>query len=114
MRIAAILIGCMYAVVAACSPADEAYRQAEPARSTVTIYSTTDRTIFEPVIEDFERLNPELSLEYVELDALPLYDRFIKESEAGRTRADIPLSSAMVLQVNLVNDRSEERRVGKE
>lgn len=104
MRFAAILIGCMYTVVAACSPTDEAYRQAEPAHSTVTIYSTTDRAIFEPVIEDFERLNPEISLQYVELDALPLYDRFVRESEAGSAQADILLSSAMDLQVKLVND----------
>lgn len=104
MRTAVILIGCLCAILAACSPADQADRSAEPAHSTVTIYSTTDRTIFEPVIQDFERLNPGLSLEYVELDALPLYDRFVKESEAGQTRADILLSSAMDLQVKLVND----------
>lgn len=104
MRIAAFLTGWLCAVLAACSSATPSGRSGEPAQGTVTIYSTTDRAIFEPVIEDFERLHPELSLEYVELDATPLYHRFVKEAEAGRTRADIVFSSAMDLQVKLVND----------
>lgn len=104
MKLVPILAGCLFALSTACVPADEARRPAGPASSTVTIYSTTDRAIFEPVIEDFERLNPEFSLEYVELDARPLYERFVEEAEANETQADILFSSAMDLQVKLVND----------
>jgi len=49
-------------------------------------------------------LHPEIRLRYVELDAQPLFDRFLAESAAGRTGADILFSSAMDLQVKLVND----------
>lgn len=104
MKFTTILAGCLCAFVAACAPADEAPYPTGAERSTVTIYSTTDRAIFEPVIEDFERLNPALSLEYVELDARPLYERFVDEAEAHETQADILFSSAMDLQVKLVND----------
>lgn len=70
----------------------------------VTVYSTTDTAIFDPVISDFRRLYPAITLAYVELDAGPLFERFAREVDAGRPSADIVLSSAMDLQVKLVND----------
>ena len=70
----------------------------------VTIYSTTDTAIFAPVIADFRRLHPEIRLDYVGLDAQPLFDRFLREAAARQQKADIVFSSAMDLQVKLVND----------
>ncbi|MEZ5532128.1 MAG: ABC transporter substrate-binding protein [Steroidobacteraceae bacterium] len=70
----------------------------------LTIYSTTDLADFAPVIEDFERAYPDISVNYVELDASPLYQRFLREQAAGRPVADVMLSSAMDLQTKLVND----------
>jgi ABC-type Fe3+ transport system substrate-binding protein len=76
----------------------------ETPRGAVTVYSTTDTAVFAPVIADFRRLNPAVELRYVELDAAPLFDRFLREEAAGRPQADLVLSSAMDLQVKLVND----------
>lgn len=70
----------------------------------VTVYSTTDTAIFAPVIADFRRLNPGIDLRYVELDATPLFERFLREEAARRPQADLVLSAAMDLQVKLVND----------
>ena len=88
----AILSGCN-------SAADE-----QTAVGPLTIYGTTDRAQFETVADDFERRNPGVSVDYVELEAEPLYDRFLQEQAAGKPRADLLLSSATDLQVKLVND----------
>lgn len=75
----------------------------------VTVYSTTDIAIFDPVIADFRQLYPHLRVNYVELDAQPLFDRFLSETAANQPVADILLSSAMDLQVKLVNDGYAQR-----
>lgn len=78
----------------------------EPSRSPdmLVIYSTTDTGVFEPVLHDFHELHPGLKVCYVELEAAPLYERFLREAERGEPRADVLLSSSMDLQVKLVND----------
>jgi iron(III) transport system substrate-binding protein len=68
------------------------------------LYSTTDTAVFAPVLADFRRLHPDLAVCYVELEAAPLYERFRREADARVRRADVLLSSAMDLQVKLVND----------
>lgn len=70
----------------------------------VTVYSTTDTAIFAPVLADFKRVQPKVQVQYVELDAQPLNERFLAETANGKHRADILLSAAMDLQVKLVND----------
>lgn len=71
---------------------------------TLVVYSTTDTAVFRPVVADFRRLHPRVTVHYVELDAGPLYQRYLAEMAAGQPRADLLLSSAMDLQVKLVND----------
>ncbi len=70
----------------------------------LTIYSTTDTVVFEAVLKDFQELYPHIALRYEELDATPLYERFMRETSAGETEADLLLSTAMDLQVKLAND----------
>lgn len=70
----------------------------------LTIYSTTDLSEFAPVIEDFRQIHPDIAIEYLDLDAMPLYERFLAEEARNEPRADLLLSSAMDLQVKLVND----------
>ena len=79
-------------------------RQAAGSSGRLTIYSTTDLAEFAPVIEDFRELHPEIVIEYQDLDAMPLYERYRTEEAKGVRRADLLLSSAMDLQVKLVND----------
>jgi iron(III) transport system substrate-binding protein len=72
--------------------------------ASLTIYSTTDLAEFVPVIADFRAIYPGITVDYIELDAAPLYRRFLEEQASGRPGADLLLSSAMDLQVKLVND----------
>lgn len=77
----------------------------------VVVYSVTSSV--PGLLEDFQALHPEIKLEYVALDTGPLYDRVVSESAAGAT-ADVLWSSAMDLQVKLVNDGYAARYVSPE
>jgi iron(III) transport system substrate-binding protein len=81
-----------------------AYPAAGVATSTLTLYSTTDTVVFEPVIADFQAQHPGVAVRYEELDAGDLYERHLAERRAQLPGADLLLSSAMDLQVKLVND----------
>ena len=67
----------------------------------VVVYSVTSAV--PALLEDFQKLYPGVKLEYHALDTTPLYDRIVSESAAGNT-ADVAWSSAMDLQIKLVND----------
>lgn len=102
MRIARMIWACLALTLAACGSPPGG--RGDHAGQVVTVYSTTDSAVFNPVIADFRRLHPEIRLRYVELDAGPLFERFVREVDGGQRSADIVLSSAMDLQVKLVND----------
>lgn len=74
------------------------------ASGPLVIYGTTDTVAFRPVLDDFRQLHPNITIEYDELEAGPLVARFLAEDRSRRPRADLLLSSAMDLQVKLVND----------
>ena len=92
----------LLALLSACRAGDsgDSFSGAGP----LIIYGTTDTVVFRPVIEDFHRLYPRAVVRYVELDAGQLYRRFLQETGGKRPQADLLLSSAMDLQVKLVND----------
>ncbi len=70
---------------------------------TVVIYAAADLQVVEPLIADFEQAHPEIKIEYHDLQSTDLYQRFLRE--AGKeSKADIVWSSAMDLQMKLVND----------
>jgi len=69
----------------------------------VRVFSTTDRHAVQPLIDDFERRHSGLKVDYIELGSMALYDRFVRE-QAGAVGADVLWSSAMDLQIKLVND----------
>jgi iron(III) transport system substrate-binding protein len=68
------------------------------------VYATTDATAGNPLIKDFQALYPGVQIEYSDLNSTELYNRFIAEAAAGSGTADVLWSSAMDLQVKLVND----------
>lgn len=70
----------------------------------LVIYSTTDIEAAEPLLDGFHRMHPDIAIVYRELDSLELYDRFLDETNARAATADLLLSSAMDLQIKLVND----------
>jgi iron(III) transport system substrate-binding protein len=86
-------------------PADYA-RLIEAAKKEgkVVVYATTDAAAANPLVKDFEALYPGITVEYSDLNSTELYNRFIAEAAAGSGTGDVLWSSAMDLQVKLVND----------
>jgi iron(III) transport system substrate-binding protein len=104
LMLAAVLLG-------SCKAGDAFSGASAAETGTVTIYSTTDAAVFRPVIADFRSQYPKIDVRYVELEAAPLYNRFLKETAERRPVADLLLSSAADLQVKLVNDGYAARHV---
>jgi len=74
------------------------------AEGAVVVYGTTDLAAAQPLIRDFETLYPGVKVDYRELDSAECHRRFSKEYAEGSATADVVWSSAMDLQVKLVND----------
>lgn len=77
--------------------------QASP-DSKVVVYAATDQRVVQPLIDDFEARHPGIRVEYHDMNSADLYRRILDEAAQGRLQADIVWSSAMDLQVKLVND----------
>jgi len=70
----------------------------------VVIYSALDTKAAQPLIKDFTALYPGIKVEYSDLNSTELYNRFIAEVASGQGSADVMWSSAMDLQVKLVDE----------
>lgn len=70
---------------------------------TVVVYAAADLQVVEPLIVDFEQNHPDIKVEYHDLQTAELYQRFLSEAGAD-SKADVIWSSAMDLQMKLVND----------
>jgi iron(III) transport system substrate-binding protein len=71
---------------------------------TVVVYSTTDQQEVRGALAAFRKRYPFLRVDYHELESPQLYERVIAESRARRPTGDLVWSSAMDLQIKLVND----------
>ncbi len=78
---------------------DEASRE-----GSLTIWSVTDSRQVTALLAGFRQLYPRIAVHYVELPAKELYSNFLAEEQAGRGTSDFLWSSAMDLQIKLVND----------
>lgn len=76
---------------------------ATPSR-TLVIGSTTDIGIIRPVIEAWQKANPAVAIRYQELTTNTLFSAAMAACTGDAPPSDIVLSSAMDLQVKLVND----------
>lgn len=61
----------------------------------LTVHSTTDERVAAPLVADFQRLYPRITVSYEDLNSTELYHRFIAENQLGREAADVLWSSAM-------------------
>jgi len=77
--------------------------------NVITIYSVTDVDIFQGTIADFQKLFPDISIIYHDLQSLELYERIQEETLNNNVTADIAISSAMDLQMKLANDGFAQR-----
>jgi len=69
----------------------------------VRVYAATDENVVRPLIRDFEQRFPGVRVELEDLGSRELYRRFLDEARTGG-RADVVWSSAVDLQIKLVND----------
>ncbi len=72
------------------------------ARDRLRIHAATDRQAMEPLVLDFQRAHPDVTVEYVDVGTSELYARAVKDAETDKP--DLLISSAADLQVKLVND----------
>lgn len=70
----------------------------------LTIYSSTDVERIYPLITGFQSRYPGVAISYHDLDTVEIFQRIRRETDAGIANADLLLSSAMDLQIKLVND----------
>jgi iron(III) transport system substrate-binding protein len=70
----------------------------------VVIYSALDTKAAQPLVKDFSALYPDVKVEYNDMNSTEIYNRFIAESASGQGSADVMWSSAMDLQVKLVDE----------
>lgn len=71
----------------------------------LVIYGVMDLEAFEPLILGFQAIFPGVAVSYHELISTELYERFLKQADAGSGDSpDLLISSAMDLQLKLVND----------
>lgn len=68
------------------------------------VYSALDEDASKPLIAAFQNENPNVSVLYNDLQSLEIYERVIRETDENNSTADLVFSSAMDLQVKLVND----------
>lgn len=81
----------------------------KPDAEVMWIYSSLDEPIALPIIEGFQKKNPDITVIYEDLLTGEIYDRVVKETNEGNRTADFTLSSAMDLQVKLTNDGYAQR-----
>ncbi|ALG75257.1 histidine kinase [Azospirillum thiophilum] len=72
------------------------------ARERLRIHAATDRQAMEPLVLDFQRVNPDVTVEYVDVGTSELYARAVRDADTDKP--DLLISSAADLQVKLVND----------
>ncbi|WP_198680269.1 ABC transporter substrate-binding protein [Cupriavidus agavae] len=81
---------------------------------SVNVYASTDLEVAQPLIAGFEARYPGVRVRYEDLNTVALHERFLAESGAGTPapgarHADVLWSTAMDLQIKLVNDGYAQR-----
>ena len=112
MNIASTAVGLLAALSFAAAaqapagyPADYAQTVAAAKKEgKVVIYSALDTKAAAPLIKDFNAVYPDIKVEYNDMNSTELYNRFIAEVASGQGSADVMWSSAMDLQVKLVDE----------
>ena len=69
----------------------------------MVLRSTTDITVLGPTLQDFTARNPGIAVAYEQWGSNALYEISRRDCEAGQSRADAVLSSAVHQMVDLVN-----------
>jgi iron(III) transport system substrate-binding protein len=101
MRLLSMLALFAFVFSGAAHAADQAAAQKE---GRLVVYSSTDSASAEPLLQDFKSQYPGIQVEYNDLNTTEVYNRFLAEAAAGAGTADFLWSSAMDLQLQLVQN----------
>lgn len=101
MRNLFVLILCVWPTIASAMEWEEhrLFKGASGSQ-TLRVISNTDSSFFEPIIDAFLTINPTLNIEYLVAGSADIYNEFRDSS----VQYDLVISSAMDLQLKLVND----------
>lgn len=75
----------------------------------LVIWSTTDEKVVRDLLSAFEAAYPKIKVGYHDLSARDVNDRFLAGVRVGRASPDLLMSSAMDMQIKLVNDGYAQR-----
>lgn len=103
LNVVALSLPWMAATAAAVSEPTEPLHAAATLEGSVVIYGTIEEAVVKPLIDDFEQRYPGVRVHYEDIISTRIYDRFLHEARSGG-HADVVWSSAMDLQIKLVND----------
>jgi iron(III) transport system substrate-binding protein len=70
----------------------------------VVVYTPTDAAAGRPLVREFEAMYPGVHVDYEDMNSTELFNRFISETAAGTSGADVVWNSAMDAAMKLVND----------
>ncbi len=102
---AALLTGCGRTDAPAIGGLERAWRANAAAREGgVTIYANTGDAEIGPVVSAFHAEHPKVRVDFQRQNSAELYQRYLAERRAGKPSADLVWSSAMDLQIKLIND----------
>jgi iron(III) transport system substrate-binding protein len=73
-------------------------------KGELKVFSTTDMLEVSDLLADFHAHNPGISIEYTKWNSGDLYNHVVESASSNTAPADLVWSSAMDLQVKLVND----------
>ena len=85
----------------------------DEASQRLVIRGSTDIEPFQPVLESFAARNPDLAIRYEEILTNELHEMTMRACRDGTAAADLVISSAIDLQVKLVNDRCAQPHVSE-
>src|SRR5690606_11425164 len=75
-----------------------------PDAPVLVVYSSLDEPLARPMIAGFQSANRDVAVRYEDMLTGEIYDRIVRETDAGQTTADFAFYSAMDLQGKLAND----------
>ena len=104
MKFRAIAFLALLSFSPASAQEDTAFFGPETARKTLLMRSTTDIDVFAPVIEAFLSRRPDVGIAYEQWGSNDLAALSAKNCQMGTNSADLVISSAVDLQVQLVNN----------
>jgi len=108
-----LLLAPAVGLLAGCSRTDgsifDSLERAQWARAAereggLTVYANTGDVEIGPVVAAFHALHPKVRVDFQRQNSAELYQRYLDERRAGQPSADLVWSSAMDLQIKLIND----------